>query len=71
MYNLFTKHPKEVNETYLQHAFFAFACGLKLLGLGLVACTHAVLPFCFEKTVSQKLTLMVDCFKLRSLEIKD
>jgi len=65
--NPFTKHPNSVNETYFQHFCFAFCCGTKLIGLGLMAITHAVLPFLFVHTTSKKLDEL--CCSLKNRKI--
>jgi len=49
---LFTSHPRSVEETYLEHMQFAGSFSLKLLAAGFAALVHAVLPFFFEKTAS-------------------
>jgi hypothetical protein len=55
MRNIFTEHPKQLNETYLQHLGFT----LKLAGF-FVSCTciiltHGVFPFWFTSTATDKL----------------
>jgi hypothetical protein len=65
MISLFTKHPNEVNETYFEHARFAFCCGCKLLLLGMAALVHAFFPFLFTKTVSKQLEILMQSFKQR------
>lgn len=50
--NPFTRHPKEVGETYWQHMVLAGRVGLQMAG-GAVACfVHAVFPFLFVRTGS-------------------
>ncbi len=50
---LFLSHPRSVNESYGEHLWFAAGFALTLLGAGLAALVHAVLPCCFEKTASR------------------
>ncbi len=50
---LFLKHPRSVNETYLEHMMFAGWFAAKLLTAATAAAIHAVIPGCFEKTASQ------------------
>ena len=50
--NIFTKHPKEVGETYLEHMFNAVRFSLTFLLLFVVALIHSILPFLFTKTAS-------------------
>tara|TARA_R110002124_G_scaffold106467_17_gene258366 strand:+ start:25733 stop:25939 length:207 start_codon:yes stop_codon:yes gene_type:complete len=49
---LFLDHPSSVDESYVQHARFAFGFAFWLLVAGLAALVHAVLPFAFERTGS-------------------
>jgi hypothetical protein len=53
MSNLFTQHPNAVNESYWEHFCFALRFGLKMLGGGLAAVVHAVLPFLFVSTAGR------------------
>lgn len=46
----FTSHPATVDETYWEHARFAFRFSGRLLFAGFAALVHALLPFCFKKT---------------------
>ena len=55
MKNMFTEHPKSINETYLQHFLFAFIIGLKLIYWGIIAIIHGILPFTFKSYVSTKI----------------
>ena len=52
MKNIFTKHPNEVGETYLQHGFQSMRYSLTFLFLFGIAFSHAILPFLFKKTAS-------------------
>ena len=52
MTNIFTKHPKEVGETYLEHLFNAVRFAFTFLLLFVVALIHSILPFLFTKTAS-------------------
>ena len=52
MTNVFTKHPKEVGETYLEHLFNAVRYAFTFLLLFVVALIHSILPFLFTKTAS-------------------
>ena len=52
MINIFTKHPEEVGETYLEHMFNAVRFSLTFLLLFVVALIHSILPFLFTKTAS-------------------
>lgn len=60
MNNLFTKHPKEVGETYFQHFYHAMTFSFILLSLSLKALVHALLPFCYETAVSERIRKLSD-----------
>ena len=49
---LFIAHPRTVNEDYLAHARVALRFALLLLGAGLAALMHAIIPALFETTAS-------------------
>ena len=50
--NVFTRHPREVGESYFGHLFHATHSGLRLIGCGLACLVHAVFPFLFVHTAS-------------------
>ena len=52
MKNIFTKHPKEVGETYLEHMYNALRYSFTFLLLCVVAFIHSIFPFLFTKTAS-------------------
>jgi hypothetical protein len=64
-WRLFTDHPRSVGETYWQHLCFALWIGLSLSVLGIVSVIHAVLPFLFQHTTSDRLYWMVDDLEKR------
>jgi len=47
---LFAAHPRSVNESYLQHQRVALSFALPLLGAGLAALVHALVPGLCQKT---------------------
>ena len=53
--NPFTKHPKEVGESYGEHFANAGSFGVQMIGAGLAALVHAVFPFLFVETGSRTL----------------
>ena len=55
MKNIFTKHPKEVNETYFEHMCCAMKFHCTLLRLSFAALVHAVFPFWNEYTGSDEI----------------
>lgn len=60
MIELFTKHLKDVNETYLVHFKCAASIGLDCCYIGLVAFIHAVFPFLHTQTASDKIIALAD-----------
>ena len=50
---LFLSHPQSVDETYTEHAAFAFGFSMRLFAAAGAALVHAILPFAFEKTASR------------------
>ena len=65
MVNPFTKHPKEVNETYLQHMWCAIKFSFKLECLAFAALIHAIFPFCYKTTASDGIKKMNNCMQKR------
>ncbi|MGB6975989.1 MAG: DUF6356 family protein [Gammaproteobacteria bacterium] len=54
MYNPFTKHPRIHEETYLEHFKYAFKCGIKMIFAGIAFIIHAIFPWLFEYTGSNR-----------------
>jgi len=65
MANIFTKHPKEVGETYLQHLRGAWKYSFSLFLLFLIAFVHSIFPFIFKNTTSEKIIKMAEDLKDR------
>ena len=57
---LFLDHPRSVEESYGEHALFAFSFALKLFVASLAALVHAILPFAFEKTASKMIAQLYE-----------
>lgn len=53
---LFTDHPQSVDESYLEHLGQALYFATQLLLASFVCFIHALLPFAFEKTGSQRIS---------------
>ena len=66
MKNIFTKHPKEVNETYLEHMWCALKFACKLEYLSCCALIHAIFPFLCETTASDGIKELNDCMQNRN-----
>ncbi len=49
---IFFAHPESVQESYFEHLRFALWFAARLLGAGLAALVHAIVPALFEKTAS-------------------
>ena len=62
---LFTEHPASVDETYLQHMWFAVRYSVKLLLCSIAALFHAFLPFLFVTYVSKKIEYLNSWVKQR------
>ena len=58
MKNLFTDHPASVGENYFEHLLAATRFSMSLLIASLVCLVHALLPFLFVKTGSQRVTAL-------------
>ena len=66
MRNLFTKHPKSVDETYFEHMRCAMKFHCTLLKLSFAALVHGIFPFWFEHTASNGIKELNDCMKKRN-----
>ena len=60
LYRLFLSHPQTVDESYGEHFLFALGFAMRLLGAGLAALVHAVIPCLFETTASRMIGKMHD-----------
>ena len=65
MANIFTKHPKEVGESYLQHLLVALKYSFTLFLLFLTTFIHSIFPFIFRNTTSSKIIKMAEDLKNR------
>ena len=65
MKNIFTKHPNEVGETYVQHSIHAMRYSLTFLFLFGIAFIHAILPFLFIRTASDIVCEMTEHMECR------
>jgi hypothetical protein len=55
---LFLDHPRSVDKSYFEHLLFAGGFALRLVGAGLAALVHALVPCLFEKTASNMIAKM-------------
>ena len=51
--NPFTRHPREVGESYGEHLLTASAFGLTMMAGGVAVLVHEFLPFLFQRTGSR------------------
>ncbi len=49
---VFTLHPAQTHETYLQHLWFTMRMSLRFAALGVILLTHGIFPFVFTRTAS-------------------
>lgn len=49
---LLLEHPREIGETYAEHAGHALFIGMKMIAAGLACLVHALLPGLFIRTAS-------------------
>ena len=68
MKNIFTKHPNAVGESYLEHFWTALNFSALLVTLSFKALVHAILPFCYENTVSEKIKSLSENMQKRKEE---
>jgi hypothetical protein len=60
MRNIFTKHPNKVGESYFQHFIKASGISISLFFLALRIFIHALFPFFFEYSTSNKIKKLND-----------
>lgn len=63
---LFLNHPRSVDESYLEHLVFAGGFAFRLIGAGLAALIHALIPCLFEKTAGNMIAQMYAKISKRS-----
>ena len=66
LHRLFLSHPQTVDESYGEHFLFALGFAMRLLGAGLAALVHAIIPCLFETTASRMICEMHDRIARRS-----
>ena len=65
MKNIFTKHPNSVGETYFEHFFRACSFGFKLMSITARVFIHAIFPWCFEHSASDRISKLHDILQSR------
>ena len=53
MLDAFTRHPRSVDETYIEHMGVAWSFAFPMLAAGLACFVHGLLPWMFETTGSR------------------
>lgn len=64
--NAFTKHPREVGESYAEHLHTAGGFGLEMAVGGICCMIHSVFPFLFVNTASRTMDKLHGRMKKRS-----
>lgn len=52
---LFTEHPRDTGETYMEHLLFTVRMGTRIGVTALFLLVHGVFPFLFTRTASQRM----------------
>ena len=63
---LLMAHPRDIGETYGEHAGHALYIGFKMLGGGIACLVHAVLPGLFVRTASDAVDDIQDLMSKRT-----
>tara|TARA_B100000214_G_scaffold364986_2_gene332194 strand:+ start:121 stop:336 length:216 start_codon:yes stop_codon:yes gene_type:complete len=71
MKNIFTKHPNSIGESYFKHFLKAMSFGISLLLISFCVFIHAIFPFLFEHSTSEKIKKLSDKLEKRKLNKKD
>ena len=65
MKNIFKNHPNKIGETYFEHFFKACSFGIKLILIALRVFVHAIFPWCFEHSASDRISKLHDILQNR------
>ena len=65
MKNIFKDHLNKVGETYFEHFLKAFGFGIKLMLISLRVFIHAIFPWCFEHSASDRIKKLNDILQDR------
>lgn len=68
---LFVDHPREVEESYLEHMAASGRFGFKLLRLAGCAFVHAAVPGLFKTTVSDEIKATARTMGMRAEEARE
>lgn len=70
LHRLFLSHPQTVDESDGEHFLFALGFATRLLGAGLAALVHAIIPCLFETTASRMICEMHDRIARRAHQLQ-
>jgi hypothetical protein len=59
----FTEHPESTGESYAEHFMVAISVSRQLLGAGLAAAAHALLPNFHKTTASERIHSLAHCLE--------
>ena len=65
MKNIIKDHLNKVGETYFEHFLKAFGFGIKLMLISLRVFIHAIFPWCFEHSTSDRIKKLNDILQDR------
>jgi len=68
---LFVEHPRQVDETYLEHMAASGRFGFKLFRLSVCAFCHALIPGVFKTTVSDEIKATAKTMGVRAEEARE
>lgn len=73
--SVFTQHPQETGESYLQHLAFTLKMGARIVTCGALLLIHGFFPFTFRRTVSTQIkkiyAILNDRGSMKSSQITD
>ena len=63
---LMLEHPRDIGETYGEHAGHALFIGTRMIGAGLACLVHALIPGLFMKTATNTVDDVISLMNQRS-----
>jgi hypothetical protein len=63
---LMLEHPRDIGETYGEHAGHALFIGTRMIGAGLACLVHALIPGLFVKTATNTVDDVISLMNQRS-----
>ena len=68
---LMLEHPRDIGETYGEHAGHALFIGTRMIGAGLACLVHALIPGLFVTTATSTVNDVVTLMEQRKLDTPD